>query len=270
MSPKLIKVRPQDCDYPSQPRSKLDPAYCRSLGENMKSVGQKVAIIGHTDPGTGRFILADGGCRAQAAMLCGIPELLAMDLGNAPTPLELQRAQASIDIHKRHFPPIDRARLWLSIKEKQGCTARELAKELGVSDSLVGDYLSLLTLPADVQEEVNSGALNMSKALVIAQQESDPARQRELAATAKDMSRSELATQVKQNRRRGQQTPAVKLDRVKIAMPQGASVVLSGTALGMADVVDLLGETLKEARKSADQYDVKTWVRMMADKAKAR
>lgn len=40
----LIKVRPQDCDYPSQPRSKLDPDYCRGLGENMKAIGQKVAI----------------------------------------------------------------------------------------------------------------------------------------------------------------------------------------------------------------------------------
>jgi hypothetical protein len=25
MSPKLIKVRPENCDYPSQPRSTLDP-----------------------------------------------------------------------------------------------------------------------------------------------------------------------------------------------------------------------------------------------------
>jgi ParB family chromosome partitioning protein len=235
----------------------------------MKAVGQQVPIIGHTDPKTNRFIVADGGRRLQAAIVCGISELLALDLGKAPTPLELQMAQASIDIHKQHFPVMDRARLWHSIKEMRGATAKQLATELGVSDSLVGDYLSLLSLPADVQEQVNSGFLQMSKASLIAQQESDPGRQRELAARAKDLSRSELAAQVKQNRRSGQQNPAVKLARVKVAMPE-ATLVITGAELSMAGVVELLGETLKEARKAADQYDVKTWVRMMADKAKAR
>jgi hypothetical protein len=37
----------------------------------------------------------------------------------------------------------------------------------------------------------------------------------------------------------------------------------------MAEVVDLLNETLKEARKAVDQYDVRTWQSMMKDKAKA-
>jgi ParB family transcriptional regulator, chromosome partitioning protein len=62
--------------------------------------------------------------------------------------------------------------------------------------------------------------------------------------------------------------PAVRLSRVKIAMPQ-ATVVISGKELSMAEVVDLLAETLKEARKAADQFDVKTWQSMMKDKAKS-
>ena len=56
---------------------------------------------------------------------------------------------------------------------------------------------------------------------------------------------------------------------MKIAMPRGATVVISGNELSMAEVVELLSETLKEARKAADQYDVNTFVRMMRDKAKA-
>ncbi len=51
-------------------------------------------------------------------------------------------------------------------------------------------------------------------------------------------------------------------------MPQGASVVISGNDLSMSDVVELLAETLKEARKAAEQYDVKTWQAMMRDKAR--
>jgi len=219
MSSTLRNVRPQDCDYPSQPRSKCDPEHYRGLGESMKAIGQQDPIIGHTDPKTGRFIVEDGGRRVQAGILCDIPELLALDLGKAPTPLELEMAQAALDIHKQHLPPMDRARLCHSIKEKRGCTARQLAKEMGVSDSLVGDYLSLLTLPSDVQEQVNSGALQMSKACFIAQQESDPDRQRELAALAKNMSRNELAAKVKQSRRNGQQVPAVRVNSMRCPLP---------------------------------------------------
>ena len=63
-------------------------------------------------------------------------------------------------------------------------------------------------------------------------------------------------------------TPAVRLSRVKIAMPQGATVVISGKKVSMAEVVELLTETLKEARKAAEHFDVRTWEKMMADKSK--
>ncbi len=265
----LIKVRPQDCDYPSQPRSNLDQADCRALGENMKAIGQKVAIIGHTDPKTRRFIVGDGGRRLQAAILCDIPELLAMDLGKAPTPLELEVAQASIDIHKQHFPLMDRARLWNSIIKKRGCTAKQLAKELGVSDSLVGDYLSLCTLPPDVQELVNSGALHLSKASLIAQQESDPERQRELAALAKDLSRSELAARLKQARQQAQQNAAVRVSSMRCPLPSGTTVVLKGHELTLEDAIQALTDLLKAMKKASEEgIDGKTFARVCADKAR--
>ncbi len=268
MSAKLIKVRPQDCDYPSQPRSNPDPAYCLSLGESMKANGQQVPIIGYTDPKTGRFIVEDGGCRIEGARLHDIPELLALDLGKEPTPLELEKAQAAIDIHKQHFPPMDRARLWHSIKEKRGCTAKQLAKELGVSDSLVGDYESLLTLPPDVQEQVNSGALQMSKAKSIAQEVSDPDRQRELAALAKNMSRSELAAILKKSRRNGQ--PVVRVDSMRCPLPSGATVVVKGSKLTLEDAIQDLTQLLKAMKKaSEDGIDGSTFARFCRDKAKA-
>ena len=69
--------------------------------------------------------------------------------------------------------------------------------------------------------------------------------------------------------KRATTAPTVRLSRVKIAMPQGASVVVSGGDLGMSEVVELLSETLKEARRAAEQYDVKTFQSMMKDRSKA-
>ena len=264
----LIEVRPQDCDYPSQPRSKRDPDYCRSLGESMKAIGQQIEIIGYTDSKTGRFIVTDGGCRTEGAGMCGIPKLLALDLGKAPTPAELVSAQAAIDMYKQHLLPMDRARLWQSNIKERGCSKRELGKELGVSDSLVDDYLSLLTLPPDVQELVNSGALHLSKASFIAQQESDPDRQRQLAALAKDMSRKGLISKVKLSRRSAQAL-AVKVARIKCPVASGAVVQISGEGLSLDDAIEAAQEWIKEAKKASEQgLDAKTFERVCRDKAK--
>ena len=269
MSTTLIHVPVDQCDYPSQPRSNPDPAYCRSLGESMKATGQQVPIIGYTDPATGRFIVHDGGCRLQGARLLGIAKLLAMDLGKKPTQVELLMAQAAIDIHKQHLPRMDRARLWQSNIQARGCTARQMAKELAVSDSLVGDYLSLLTLPADVQELVNSGALHLSKASLIAQQESDPDRQRELAALAQNMARKELAAVVKQTRQKGQQTPAVRVSCLKCPLPSGTTVTVKGSEITLEDAIQALTDLLKAMKKaSEDGIDGSTFSRVCRDKAK--
>ena len=270
MSSSLIEVPIAKCVYPSQPRSHPAPEYCRALGESMKAVGQQVPIIGYTDSHLDRFIVSDGGCRLEGARLVGLSKLLAMDLGQKPTESELLMAQAAIDIHRRHLPAMDRARLWQANMKARGCTARQMAKELGVSDSLVGDYLSLLTLPADVQEQVNSGALHMSKACLIAQQESDPDRQRELAALAKNMARGKLAATVRQARRKGQAAPAArKVSCLKCPLPSGITVIIKGCDLTLVDASKALGDLLKAMKKANDDgIDGPTFSRVCRVKAK--
>ena len=49
----------------------------------------------------------------------------------------------------------------------------------------------------------------------------------------------------------------------------GASVVVKRPNLGMSELVEVLGDCLKEAKKAAEQFDIKTFERMMSDKAKA-
>lgn len=266
----LKEVLTEKCYMPSQPRTNPDPEYCRSLGDSMAAIGQQVPIIGYTQLDLDKFAVVDGGCRLIGAKLRGIAKLLALDLGKAPTPLEMKLAQAHIDKHKQHFRTMDRAGLYQSIKEMKGCTNRELSKQLGVSESLVADYLSLCTLPPDVQELVNSGALHLSKASIIAQQESDPQRQRDLAALAKDISRSELAARMKQARRNQQQAPAVKVSSIRCPLPSGTTVVIKGHELTLDDAIEALTELLKAMKKASDDgIDGSTFSRICRDKAKA-
>ncbi len=264
----LKKVPTELCDYPSQPRSKPDPEHCRALGASMKAIGQKEPVIGYTDPVTGRFIMSDGGCRLTGAKLYDIPELLALDLGKKPTMQELLMAQAAIDQHRRHLETMDRARLWEAIRKEHGWTARQLAKELHVHESLVADYLSLLKLPADVQELVSSGRLSMSKAALIAQQESDPDRQRELATQAKDMPRDQLAAKLRRARRDSEQKPAVSTKRIKIELAS-ATVTISGSNLTLDTAIDAMMEAQKELKRGREQgLTAKTIQKISSDRAR--
>ena len=203
-----------------------------------------------------------------AAELADIPELLALDLGKKPTPQELLMAQAHIDHHHQHLPTMDRARLWEGIRKERGCTARQLAKELGVDESSVGDYLSLLKLPPDVQELVNGGALHMSKASLIAQRETDPDRQRELAALAKDMSRSKLSATLKEARRDAEQKPAVSAKKIKIELAS-ATVTISGPNLTLDAAIDACAEAHKELKRGQRQgLTARTIQKISSDRAR--
>lgn len=262
--PQLIKVPESRCDYPSQPRTVVDRGYCESLGENMKANGQKVPVIGYMKDG--RFILCDGGCRLEAARLAGIPELLALDLGKEPTRLELLMAQASIDLHRQHLPPIDRARLFSSLCKEHGCTARKLAELLHVSEAVISRAIALLELPDDLQQQVNTGTLDARRGYLLSQ-ESDPARQRELASEASALSRDELAKRVRKPKQ--SDTPQVRMKRILCPLASGVSITVSGADLSLDDFIEALAEAQKEARKAREQsLDAKTFSAVMRDKAR--
>lgn len=262
--PQIIAVSVAQCDYPSQPRSTLDPEYCRGLGLNMKDNGQKTPIIGYKKED--RFILCDGGCRLEGARMVGLTELLALDLGKEPSRAELLMAQASIDLHRQHLPPIDRGRLFASLCREHGCRAKQLADMLHVSEAVISRSLALLQLPEDLQRQVNEGKLDARRGYLLSQ-ESDPARQRELASQAAALSREELAKQVRKSK--VTTTQQVRMKRIVCPLPTGVSISASGAELSLDDLIDALSETQKEARKAREQgLDAKTFSAVMKDKAR--
>jgi len=265
LTQQLIKVLVSQCDYPSQPRSRLDHEHCLDLGQNMLAHGQKVPVIGYYLGD--RFILCDGGCRREGASLVGIKELLALDLGKEPSVLELLVAQASINEFQQHLPPIDQARLFQAIREEQGCTARQLAETLHVSEGSVSRALALLQLPEDLQKQINEGTLDARRGYILSQ-ESDPERQRQLAAEAMSVSREELGQRVR--RQKTQSVPQVRAKRIACQLPSGVSVTVAGQDLSLDDCIEALGEAQREAKRAREQkLDVKTWQSVMRDKSRA-
>ncbi|VTR93418.1 ParBc, ParB-like nuclease domain OS=Blastopirellula marina DSM 3645 GN=DSM3645_27843 PE=4 SV=1: ParBc [Gemmata massiliana] len=262
---RLITVPLTACDIAYNPRAARAPASCRSLGENIRTHGQKVPIVGFFK--SDRFQVADGGCRVEGMRLVGLTEVLALDWGKEPTPADLMMAHASIDLHRQFLPPLDRARLFRSLIDARGCTAKQLARDLSVSDSLVGRYLSLLVLPTDLQERVSTGTLEFSKACVVAQ-EPDPARQRELATMAPDLPRDALAERAR--KARPANTAAPKVGRIRIELASGTAVTVSGAGLTLDDAIGATAEAHKKLKQGRDQgLTAKTISRISAERSNA-
>ena len=266
---KLITVPVEQSVLP-KPRSKYDLEYCRKLGENIKSHGQKVPALGYWVGD--HFHLVDGGSRSEGCRLNAISHLIAVDLGNEPKRLDLLMAQASIDLLRQNLPPTDRARLWQAILDERKCTATELAAELKVSVSLVGRYLPLLTLAPNLQEQINNGTLKWTKGSLIARATSDHDRQRELAAMATGMTRDALASAVRKKAEGNAAQPdkeKVRTKRVKCELGNSLSVTIAGNALGLDEVIEALGAAQKAARKArSGNLGLKTWAAAMRDRAK--
>jgi len=267
MALKLVNVPVELCDYPSQPRSHKPPGYIESLAANIKAHGQQVPVIGWM--ANGRYQLGDGGCRLDAIRLNGGTHVLGLDLGKEPSRVELLVAQASIDLHKQHLPPVDRARLYLSIQAEKGSNGKATAEAVGISASLLSRYLPLVNLAPDLQTTVNSGQLEWTKASLIAQATADHDQQRQLAKEAQAMTRDALAVSVRK-KRNGHSDNGVKVNRLKILLgPEGESVTITGTDLSLDDAIEVLQDTLKFARKAqSENLDVKTWAAVMRDRSK--
>ncbi len=142
---------------------------------------------------------------------------------------------------------------------------KDLAEALHVDPSMVTRLLSPSKCIPAAQEALAAGKLGISDCYEFSKE--SPDRQAELLKM-KLAGASRNAIEQDRRKSRNGNAPAVRLSRVKIAMPQGAAVVVSGKDLGMAEVVELLTETLKEARKAAEVFDIKTWQSMMKDKCK--
>jgi ParB family transcriptional regulator, chromosome partitioning protein len=269
---KLLMVLTDICDYPMQPRTWTDAVrdYCLQLGENMLAHSQKVPVIGWFVGK--RFQLADGGCRLEGAKLVGIRELLALDLGKEPTKGELLLAQASIDLHKQHLPPVDRARLYQNIMTERGFNGKQTAEALKVKEPFLSRFLLLTDLAADLQELVNSGALEWTKGSLIANATKDFEQQRELAKAAAGMTRDAFAASVRKRRKghddNGEQE-TLKVSRMKCEVPgKKATITISGQNISLSSAIDIVAEWLREAKRAAEQgLSAKSFERVCKDKA---
>jgi ParB family chromosome partitioning protein len=252
---RVLKTRPQV-------RKTFPPeAELRSLARSVRKRQIHPCIILPDDT------ILDGECRWRGLMLEDPEfELDVIVVDRELGPAEVCELQLISAMHSTTLSAFDQA---LAVKgwteQNPGTTAKELAEKIDRDASMLTRLNALWkTVPAVVKaaEEGKIGPKAWYQISLLPQ--SDQAGLLDLHLAGAPVGQiAEFCRKQRTN-----ETSAVKVNRVKIAM-QEATLVISGKELSMAEVVELLSDTLKEARRAAELYDVKTWVSMMRDKAKA-
>ncbi len=153
---------------------------------------------------------------------------------------------------------------WL--RQNPGATAKELAERMKLDAGHLSRVLSLSKCIPVVQEAAEAGRIGVSD--WYAMSKVPPQEQHTLLAMKLSGAiKGREALESTGRKARNGHVPAVRIPKIAIPIG-GARLVLSGKDLDMSAVVALLADCLKEARKAAEQFDIRTWERMMKDKSK--
>lgn len=155
---------------------------------------------------------------------------------------ELLALQVIENALREDLRPIEQAKAYKALMASQGWSIRQLASELNLDHSGVAKCLTLLELPAPVQESVDRGELTPTTAYEIAKV-GDTAAAEELAAAAveKRMTGAQVREAVQSRR-----DPKPRPTRHEFKSSRGATVVVTlptglDVAAELRDVLRQLG-----------------------------
>jgi ParB family transcriptional regulator, chromosome partitioning protein len=252
---------------PSQPREEFEEDALRRLADSLGSRGQLQPIRVRWDEPSERYVVICGERRWRAAQMAGLATLSCVIVDGPLSPAELTAIQLIENMLREDLKPIEQAKGFKSLMEANGWSGHRLAQELGVAQPTVVRALSLLELPAGVQEKVEQGSLAPATAYELSKVE-DPDARSELAekVVAEGLSRAEAVEEVRKvvgraqrgraavTPKGGRKTPRLPAEMKKRGS-RGSRIVVQTTAkLTMADVIADLRELADrlEAELSAD------------------
>ena len=165
---------------PDQPRKEFSDDAIDRLAASLLKHGQLMPIRVRWDASIGKWLVISGERRYRAALRAGLKTVACVFADDGLSPSEILQEQIIENLLREDLRPIEQARAYRQLMDLHGWTAKELSGELHVSQGAISKSLSLLTLPAELQGQVDDGAIPATAAYEVAKVE-DRAVQREIA-----------------------------------------------------------------------------------------
>jgi ParB family chromosome partitioning protein len=148
----------------SQPRTEFDEDELKLLAESLRSQGQLQPCVVRYDGERDKYVLLVGERRFRAARLAGLEELVCIVDLTKRDATERLITQVIENEQRSSLTPIERAKAYKLLMEKNGWNVKQLAHEVNQHPGTVSRVLALLKLSREQQARVNSGELSAKKA----------------------------------------------------------------------------------------------------------
>ena len=165
---------------PDQPRKEFGDDAIERLAASLLKHGQLMPIRVRWNAEIGKWVVISGERRYRAAIRAGLKTVACVFADDGLSPSEILQEQIIENLLREDLKPIEQARAYRQLMDLHGWTAKELSGELHVSQGAISKSLSLLTLPLELQGQVDDGAIPATAAYEVAKVE-DRAVQREIA-----------------------------------------------------------------------------------------
>lgn len=232
---------------PNQPRTEFNPESLQRLAASLKGRGQLQPIRVRWEPASDLYRIVVGERRWQAAKLAGIPVLACIEVQANATAEEILEDQLVENCLREDLRPIEQARAFAALLNRLQIGQRELAERLDVPQASISRALALLTLPEDVQDQVDAGEIVPATAYEISKVE-DPEEQARLAedAAAGNLTVKEASTIARKTASRPKKSRGDRMQPWTFETPDGRLRV-TVVALKDGTTEDEVTEALKKA-----------------------
>jgi ParB family chromosome partitioning protein len=183
---------------PDQPRKEFDEPALRRLSRSLAKYGQLLPIRVRWNDRLDKWVIISGERRYRAALAAGLRTVTCHFVEEELSPARVLEEQVIENCLREGLKPVEQARAYQALMERNAWSARRVAEELHVASSTVTKALALLKLPEDVQAQVEGGVVPATVAYELAKLDGPEAKREAATRIAlEELSREEAVALVR-------------------------------------------------------------------------
>lgn len=166
---------------PDQPRTKFSDDEIQRLANSIQDKGQLHPIHVRWSEAHDKWIIISGERRYRATKAAGLPSINCQFQEQELSKTEILEQQLIENLLREDLKAIEEAKAFEQLMKLNGWTGKELGVAIRVNPSRITRSLSLLKLPVDIQDRVESGDLSPTAAYELSKLPNDEQRRAALA-----------------------------------------------------------------------------------------
>lgn len=237
---------------PEQPRTEFDEDEIARLAKSITEKGQLHPIHVRWSEEHAKWIIISGERRFRATRVAGLPTINCQFQERELSKTQILEQQLIENLLREDLKPIEEAKAFNELIKLNGWTGKELGEAIRVNPSKITRSLSLLKLPADIQEQVESGTVSARAAYELSKLGSEEQIRAALAKGNDESGKVSIAraqSQVRQ--RKGKAAPKTRGVKQTFTTEEGWKVVVSA---GKKANYHEMEQALQEALDEVDSY----------------